>query len=289
MQKRITIDEVVGRTKLLPLLSQSSMRLMEIIKDDRHTIADIIRIVSLDAPLIARVLMVVNAPAYGQAAKVNSLARAVAVLGEKVVTGIALAMCAPFIYENELAGYAGERGLLWKHSLRAAIAAREVSRYGTREINPEVAFTAGILHDIGKAVISEYLRDITKVLLEEVEQHKAKDFLDAERKTLGFDHALLGEAVARHWQLPEPYPQVVRFHHEPMLAPEQWRHEVFCAHLGDLIAMIGGTGTGADTLLYRLDEHFEEFFHLPQYWLEQTLLTVAEEYEKTKAAFYGEG
>jgi putative nucleotidyltransferase with HDIG domain len=287
MGTTITIDEVVGRTKLLPLLSQSSLRLMDIIRDDRHTVADIIRIVSLDAPLTARLLMVVNAPAFSQSGRVNSLSRAVAVLGEKVVTGIALAICAPFIYENDLAGYAGERGMLWKHSMRAAIAAREVSRYGTREISPDVTFTSGILHDIGKAVISEYLSDRTSLLLEEVDEQKAMDFLDAERQTLGFDHAMLGEAVARHWQLPEPYPQVVRFHHEPMLAPEVWRHEVFCAHLGDLIAMMGGTGTGADTLLYRLDEHFEEFFRLPEYWLEGILLAVSEEYEKTVAAFYG--
>ncbi|MBF0482234.1 MAG: HDOD domain-containing protein [Desulfovibrionaceae bacterium] len=288
MQSMISIDEVVGRTKLLPLLSQSSMRLMEIIKDDRHTLADIIRIVSLDAPLTARLLMVVNAPAFSQSGQVNSLSRAVAVLGEKVVTGIALAMCAPFIYENDLSGYAGERGLLWKHCMRAAIASREVSRYGAREINPDVAFTSGILHDIGKAVISEYLSDMTGLLLEEVQTQKAADFLDAERQALGFDHTVLGEAVARHWQLPAPYPQVVRFHHEPMLAPEAFRHEVFCAHLGDLIAMMGGTGTGADTLLYRLDEHFEEYFDFPPLWLEATLLTVSDEYEKTKAAFYGE-
>jgi len=288
MGSMISIDEVVGRTKLLPLLSQSSMRLMDIIRDDRHTMADIIRIVSLDAPLTARLLMVVNAPAFAQSGRVNSLSRAVAVLGEKVVTGIALALCAPFIYENDLAGYAGERGLLWKHSMRVAIAAREVSRYGTREINPDVAFTSGILHDIGKAVISEYLRDMTGLLLEEVEEQKSKDFLEAERKALGFDHAMLGEAVALHWQLPEPYPEVVRFHHDPMLAPEAWRHEVFCAHLGDLIAMMGGTGTGADTLLYRLDEHFEEYFSLPEYWLERILLTVSDEYEKTVAAYYSE-
>jgi HD-like signal output (HDOD) protein len=287
MQTMITIDEVVGRTKLLPLLSQSSMRLMEIIKDDRHTVTDIIDIVSLDAPLTARLLMVVNAPAFAQSGHVNSLSRAVAVLGEKVVTGIALAMCAPFIYEHDLAGYAGERGLLWKHSMRAAIASREVAGYGTREINPDVAFTSGILHDIGKAVISEYLRDMTGLLLAEVQEQKAADFLEAERQALGFDHAMLGEAVALHWQLPEPYPQVVRFHHAPMLAPEAWRHEVFCAHLGDLIAMMGGTGTGADTLLYRLDEHFEEFFRFPESWLEGILLTVSEEYEKTVAAFYG--
>jgi putative nucleotidyltransferase with HDIG domain len=269
----------------LPMLSQTATRLMELVHSDDYSLQDVTRIVERDPALIANLLKVVNAPSFGLGHKVDSVARAVNFLGDKMVVGMALATCSPRVFDHELSGYAGQRGALWRHSLRTAIAARELGRKAKVAISPEQAFTAGILHDIGKAVLSEHLLGRVPEILAAVDKESVEGYRQAEREVLGFDHSQVGGAVADHWNLPGPVREAVLHHHEPRNASPQWMALVFAVHLGDIVAMMGGTGTGADTLLYPMDQSYEEFIELDEVEFDKLMLDVTLEFERTNTEF----
>jgi putative nucleotidyltransferase with HDIG domain len=283
----IGVKDIVKRVKQIAPLSQSAVKLMEVIKREDYSLGEITRLVEFDPALTANVLKVVNAPAFGLGQPVTSLARAVAFLGDKTVVGIAIASCAPHVYNKALSGYQAENGDLWRHSLHAAIAARELVKHAKASVSSEAAFTGGILHDIGKAVLHEFLENGSTELLSAIEKQNAKNFSDAERKNIGLDHAEVGLALATHWNLPAPLKQCIRFHHVPNEADESWKSLVYAVHLGDVIAMLGGSGTGADTLLYPIDENWPLYFNLDQDELDQLIIAVSIEFQRTKTSIYG--
>jgi len=282
----ILAKEIVKRVKQISPLSQSAMKLLEVLKRDDYSLSEITKIVEYDPALTANVLKVVNAPAFGLGQPVPSLARAVAFLGDKTVIGIAIASCAPQVYNKTLDGYQAESGELWRHCLHAAIAAREAVKHAKQPVNAEAAFTAGILHDIGKAVLSEFLQGQSETVLAAIGEHAAPSFSDVERKNLGLDHCEVGLALAAHWNLPIALRQCIRYHHTPMEAEEASRGLVYAVHLGDAVAMMSGSGTGVDSLYYPLDENWPAYFNLDEAGLEQLILNANVEFQRTKTSFF---
>ena len=137
----------------------------------------------------------------------TSIARAVAYLGDKTILSIALLYCQSPLFHKPLEGYESEKGALWNHNLRTAIASREIARYGRETISPDIAFTGGILHDIGKALVSELLKDTSGEILSKMDAGCFMDYLAAEEKILGTNHCIVGAELARYWGLPDPLPE----------------------------------------------------------------------------------
>jgi len=245
------------------------------------------RIIECDSALTARVLTVVNSAAFALAEPITTVARAVMYLGDKIVLGIALDFCTQGLLQKPLEGYCSERGMLWEHNLRTAIAAKAVARLATREISPDVAFTGGILHDIGKLVLSDFLKDTTAEVVHELDAGQLPDYLAGEDEKLGLNHCTVGQEMARAWKLPAPFPEIIRYHHRPQKAPAQCRGVVYAVHVGDILAMMGGTGTGSDTMAYQLDDHIDEVFSIAADTLARLLSGVEDEFSRTKALLFG--
>ena len=281
-----SVTEILEKARLTPLLSPSALTLMKLVATQTHSLQDVLHIAECDTALTANVLKVVNAPAFGLGRPVTSLARAVSFLGDKMVVGIAIGSCSQGVFSTPLRGYDSRAGELWLHSLRTAIAAREISGYATLPMSAETAFTAGILHDIGKSLISDYLTDRTPELLAALDSDEAIDFLAAERQLLGVDHCEVGAALAEHWSLPGELVTAIRLHHAPSAAEASRQPVTFAVHLGDIVAMLGGSSTGADALAYGLDPGFEAHFHLSPTDMENLLLTVSTQFERTKTLFF---
>jgi putative nucleotidyltransferase with HDIG domain len=263
-----------------PQPSASAMRLLHLMSDDEHELSDIIDIVKLDTGLTSYVLRVVNSPAFGLLKPINTVDRAVVFLGERMVVGIAMMNLAPFIFEKHLEGYNGEGRDLWHHDLRTAIAAREVAINTNYSISPDLAFTAGLLHDIGKSISSDFLKAHSQELTVKFEEEGIEDFLVAERSVLGMDHAQIGFELAENWDLPGSLQMAIRYHHQPAESPKAYRPLVYMVHLGDSMAMMGGTGTGMDSLHYHLDHQYSRYFDFSPELVSLLMLNVEEEYHK---------
>jgi putative nucleotidyltransferase with HDIG domain len=261
------------------------MRLIDIMAEDDHTLQDVLQVVESDSVLTASVLKVVNSAAFGLMSEITSISRAVAYVGDKLVVGLAIGACAGDIYNDPLKGYSVEtRGSLWRHSLKTAIASREIASYSIKKTSREIAYTAGILHDIGKAILSDFLGGLKPVLLETLDNQMEVDYLKVERNSIGIDHCEVGFELAKHWNLPEPLKQIIRNHHHPVEADEKYRDLAYVVHLGDMIAMIAGTGTGIDTMQYQIDNQYDDFVDVTSMEIEKLILDVDEQFNKTSEA-----
>ncbi len=289
MVKKLTSEELQKIVSSVPMLSSSASQLLHIAAKPDHDLIEVINLVKTDANLTARVLKIVNSAAFALVNKVTSIDRAVSYLGERIIVSIALGDCAGKLMEKELAGYSAQRGSLWKHDLRSAIAAREVVAQSGADISPELAFTAGLLHDIGKALISDYLADTAPEAVSMISAEDSFDYLDAEENLVGFDHTQAGFELAKAWELPAELAAAIRYHHDPDMAEEEFRALVYAVHLGDVIAMMGGFGTGSDSMRYKLNQGYTEYIKLGPKLLPSIMLAVDMEFEKLEASFNDSG
>ena len=264
----------------LPQLSGSASRLLTLEQSGEHGLSDIVKIVKHDAILTSRVLKVVNSAAFARPVQVHAIDRAVSLLGEDLVVSTALHEASGLLEGKKLTGYAAEEGALWRHNLKTALAAKILAAKARQEVNPELAFTCGLLHDLGKAVISDYLQQTADKIRQAIEKGKFADYLAAERAILGIDHAEAGYQLCRRWQLPTPLPEACRYHHQPAAAPEPWQYLLYVVHLADIVAMLSGVDTGADALQYKLDPGYEKYIALDETGLARVMLAVEQEFAK---------
>ncbi len=282
--------EILDAVDHVEPLPQAATQLMQVVADKDHSASDVVKIVKCDNALTAAMLKAVNSAAFGMRSQVDSIDRAVGLLGDKLTMGIALGVCAAAVYNDPLDGYAARRGDLWRHSLFTAIAAREIAKtMQQRTLSPEKAYTAGMLHDIGKSVLSRFMHDSTQAMLEEIDNGKVQDYRQAEQEHFGTDHNEVGEALARRWSLPDELCAAIRFHHAPAAGEADFKPMIYAVHIADILAMMAGCGTGADSLLYGFDEHCEDYVKLDRQKQENLLFTVQLEFKKSADALNGNG
>jgi len=289
MATQISPEKLQEIVKSVPMLSASASQLLQIATRADHDLIDVINLVRTDANLTARVLKIVNSAAFCLINNITSIDRAISYLGERIVISIAIGDCAGKLFDKELSGYESAGGDLWKHDLRTAIASREVVTQTGADISPELAFTAGLLHDIGKALISDYLQGSATEALKLITTEEGLDYLDAEQKMVGFDHTRAGYELAKAWNLPDELAEVIRHHHEPTNAKEEYHALVYAVHLGDNIAMMGGFGTGSDSMRYKLDQQYTDYIKIGPNTLATIMLNVDIEFEKLEESFHGSG
>ncbi|OQX18679.1 MAG: hypothetical protein BWK76_06830 [Desulfobulbaceae bacterium A2] len=273
----------------MPMLSRSAARLLEVSSRQDHAPGEILDIIRHDAVLTGRLLQVVNSAAYSLVQQVETVDRAVTYLGERMVVGLALEHSIGAMLQQELPGYEAGAGDLWRHDLRTAIAAREIALCSRGACKPDQAFTAGLLHDIGKAVLSAYLLHSAATLQGKVRDREQEDYAAAERDLLGIDHAQLGEALARHWQLPRILQAAILHHHHPAAAPEEFRPIVYAVHLGDILAYMGGSGTGADQLFYHLDTRYVDWIPVTAEEIQRIIMAADDEMRRMEESMHGGG
>lgn len=276
-----TRQEILAAIKKVPALSSSASQVMETISRDDHCLADIVEIIRIDSALTANILKVANSASFGLRSEVASVERAISLMGEDNVINVTLKNGVAKLFDKELSGYKSASGDLWLHDLRTAIASHKIAQKNKEKIQPEIAFTGGLLHDVGKAVISSFLGETSSKIIEAIDMGRVKDFYEAEQRLLGIDHAVVGFELAQHWNLPEALTNIILYHHLPSEAPSDLKHYVYCVHLGDILAMMAGCGTGADTLYYPLDNSYENFIELSKDDLHLLVLEVEEEFQKT--------
>ncbi len=274
---------IARRVEEIQPLSAVAIRLVQLMGNEKRDVRELIHIISLDAALTLRVVRVANSAAFARRERVTSMPQAVSLLGEQLVVGIAVGSSSPAVFQDELSGYEAEAGALWAHSLRTALAAREIARKCKSPISFDEAFTAGILHDIGKAVIDDFLAERSNEIELDLKTLSKVDFSVLEREKLGTDHCEVGDSLARKWNIPANLCSAIRFHHYPACAPEQDRPMVFAVHLGDILAMSLGDGTGVDTLAYGLDEGYTVYYDLSHSHIESILALVRSEFADAKS------
>lgn len=262
----VSEEALMARINSLPPISTITLGIIRLVSNQTFRTAELVKLIETDLTLAAKCLQMVNSSLFGLKSKVSTIQRAVVLLGSNTVANIALQTSMNKIFKEDLIGYDSTKEDLWLHGLRVAIASRLVCE---RLICPQfagIAYAAGLLHDVGKIVISNFLEQNYQNITTRGSQREQRNFLEAEQKYLGTNHAIVGEKLAQKWNLPEPISVVIRHHHLPSQAPEEFRELALAVHLGDIFAMLEGFTTRLDGLAYTIDPMAEAYVKRDSAW-----------------------
>lgn len=231
-----SLDEIIKDIDNLVSLPSVGARVNKMVEDPTTTATEIGKVISQDPALTARLLRVANSAFYGLSSQVNTVSRAVAVIGSKRVRDLVLATSTISAFEgipNKLVSMEN----FWRHSLYCGTAAQLLAEQ-RRIHDPETMFIAGLLHDIGQLVLFRKLpKEAKQVLMLSLEGPDDLALHKAEQQVLGFDHAQLGGALLRQWHFPESLIECTEFHHTPMQA-KKFPKEAALIHIANGIATL---------------------------------------------------
>lgn len=204
------VDKTLRDIGKLPSLPVLILEILESINNDQIDIRALVKKISQDQSLVARVMRVANSPFYGLSRQIDSIEQAVIVLGFNSLLGLVTA--ASIIHTFPPMPKNFDQTEFWRHSVCVAVWAKILAaHFGFK---PETAFTAGLLHDIGKLVVVVYFQDGFKLIQKSVAE--GMRLRDAERHVVGMDHAMLGRKVAEHWHFPLEICQAIETHDNPL-------------------------------------------------------------------------
>lgn len=196
----------------LPAFPQASLELMRLADDPGAPMSRIVSVVNQDPALATRILRVANSSFFGLEGRVRTTERGVAVLGSHTVRSIALAMAVHEVLESH-GVLSTDNGLdIWRHSWQCALASRALAA-SVGKLDPEVAFTAGLLHDIGKLMLVSCLREAYASVLRQ-HAHTGDPLATLESNEFGMHHGQVGAMLAQKWNLPAELIEVVLRHND---------------------------------------------------------------------------
>ena len=178
-------------------------------------------------------------------------------LGFQATQGLAMSAAVAPMLKTPLIGYEVEQEGLWKHSMLTALIAKHLCKKRNLKFG-ETAFSAGLLHDIGKLVISIYVEVVNSFFLEKVVESQIS-YVELEEKVIGYSHATVGGFLAQNWNLPLDLIEGISYHHSPQDAPN-YPELAGIIHIADNIASTLGAGGGVDSLFNPLQPEILEHF-----------------------------
>ena len=240
---------IITKMKDIKSFPQFVLETMRKLNDPESNAADVAQSLSRDEGLVLRILKLANSAAYGVSRNISNISEAIALLGYKSVSNIILAATVYSAMDKGLTGYALDRGELWRHSLMVAYTARHLAGL-TETVSTEDAYVGGLLHDIGKVILNDYVRFGYGIIVKMVEE-KHIPFTEAENRVLGFDHAMIGDILIEKWDMPEAYRIPIAYHHKPNELPEdklKYQPLLDVVTVANTICLMLGRGLGADGL-----------------------------------------
>lgn len=253
-----TILQSVTKLPPFPLVVQ---RAVQLIHDPNSSAQDIVDVIQYDQSITVSVLKLCNSAYFGLPRAVHSLREALVLIGFNQLLEIVLSQQSASLFHKSCQGYDLKQGELWRHSVACALMPQIISKRLGREATP-THFTAALLHDIGKMILSEFVKDYFGEIKQLV-SGKHLSFAEAEKEVLGIDHAELGGRILEQWGFPGIIVSAVRYHHTPLATLED-REIIQLVCLCDLIAMMTGLGGGADGLSYHSYDGLVRQFQLKE-------------------------
>ncbi|HVN22886.1 MAG TPA: HDOD domain-containing protein [Syntrophorhabdales bacterium] len=242
----------VERTNAIPTIPLVIKKILMAVENPSTSPAAVSKLVSSDPALTARVLKVINAAMYGFVARISSVNQAVVLLGMNLVRALLLGISMFEMMEQAAMG-------LWKHSLGCAIIAKMLAQKKGM-FDPEEASVAGLLHDIGKVVLSvQYPKEYQAAVA--AAQEKSVFLTETEAEIFGMSHATAGAYFANTWRLPKFLVESIRSHHLPPLTKSFPVHAA-TVHMADVLVKAYNVGYSGDPFVPAVHATAWELFNL---------------------------
>jgi putative nucleotidyltransferase with HDIG domain len=194
-------------------IPQVALKVLRMIEDGSYPIAKVAEEVKKDQVISARTIQLCNSAMFTKRHDVASLDHALVFLGQELFIKLVISAAVQSYFSQSGNGYSLCKGGLYHHAIGTAIIAEKIAGV-TGKALPGIAYTAGLLHDIGKVVLDQYITGAYPLLYREL-QDRQSEVIDVENRILGMDHTRVGELLARKWSLPASLTDAIRFHHWP--------------------------------------------------------------------------
>ncbi|MCG8616381.1 MAG: HDOD domain-containing protein [Desulfobacterales bacterium] len=223
----------------LPTLPVVVDRIISVASDESTTTEKLADIISYDQGMTNKLLKLANSVYYAQKNPVETIKRAISVIGFDEIIGIALGM-GILSSISDKTGLTLDMKALWIHGIGVATVSKELAK----RTNPGVAskiFIPALLHDMGKVIFSVYFKqEYTQVRQYAMENKKPLYF--SENAVIKMDHAVLSALLMKRWDFPQSILIPCRFHHNPESSPVQYRHQALIINLADYLTQKAGIG-----------------------------------------------
>ncbi|MCR9245018.1 MAG: HDOD domain-containing protein [bacterium] len=232
--------DLIRALRTTPPLPMVSFRILETVRDPDYSIDTLVELIRTDPSLTARVLRLTNSALFGVPNEITSVGDAVSYVGTRNLVKLVLVCCAANHFKQATNSIYGDANSLWRHSFAVATASQWLAeRCGYEET--DTAFTAGVLHNVGKVALSQAI-DLTDDL-----ELSGEDQCDIERRLFGIDHAAAAGVVASTWGLPVELSNAIRSHHDEREVSKHALAAILA--LADDLVLSRGIGRILDTLV----------------------------------------
>jgi putative nucleotidyltransferase with HDIG domain len=272
-------DKIMKSIENLPAFPATVQKVSGLLGNPDYLIHELVGVIEYDQAITANILRMCNSAYFGFRYKISTVREAVAYLGrENLVRVVSAAGISK--YYNDVKGYYQEATKLWEHSVGVAIMSLILSKRIYNRADSSL-FTIGLLHDVGKVVLGEFVLDSFQQIMDLVTNHEYS-FLEAEEEVIGINHAEVGAKIALLWNFPQELRDAIAHHHRPDLMTEGDSSISWLIYLADQACMMMGIGGGTDGLAYRGLSEVIDRFKLRQRDFEECIVVLLKDLETAK-------
>ena len=273
----VDIQTIITKINSLKPIPQVAEQIMRIIASGDYSLQQLTEALHYDAAMTANLIRMANSTWFKRATPCETLHQAVVFLGVNEVVQLGLMSACGEALKSGQPGYQLARGQLFRYSVCSALVAKELAARKALG-DPNMIYTAALLKDIGKIVLSQYVAEHFQ-RIEEVMGLKGCDFQEAERAVIGIDHAELGGLLLKTWHFSETMIRIVESHHEPQKAGPSMT-EASVVYLADVLCMMAGINDGTDGLDYTFYRDVVEQLQITSADMQHIMMDIPEKLEK---------
>jgi PAS domain S-box-containing protein len=239
MGEQVNVEALLDRIEGLPVLPVVAVKLLEITEDELSSAKDVANLIESDPALTAKTLKMANSPVYRKTGDIGTIPDAVRFIGFNAVKSTVLTLSIMGLFDEKKGGSPFDPDAFWLHSLACGVCCRDLAthaRSGSSLV--EESFVCGMLHDVGKILLFQFLPEDWAQVMGVVDRGKVS-VAEAERTVLSLDHAALGSELLRRWKIPEHICDAISLHHG---APERSGTTDVARKLGAMLRLANAIG-----------------------------------------------
>ncbi len=276
------VKQVVSNIRNLPTPPIVFHQIQKVMNDPNVSATHVAAILAEDPAMSVKVLKLTNSAFYGLAREIDSVKHAVVIVGLDAIKNLVLSASVLDMFKGkEIDQEFHEKH--WRHSLATGFCCRILAKKlrSRGMISPDSAFSSGLLHDIGKIVISMFLPNECQLVKNERENDTQSADYEIEEKVLGYNHAQIGGILAMQWKLPSLLGESISFHHQPQLSEAQ-NPTPYIVNIANHIAKMTFYERDEKHLIGTLDPQIKEYMEFDDSLVEEVIELLREEYSKSE-------
>ncbi|MEN6373970.1 MAG: HDOD domain-containing protein [Smithella sp.] len=253
-----TVDRILKSINTIPAFPATGNKVTQLLKKPDYSVTEVANVIKFDPSITANILKMANSTYFGSRQRISTINDAVVYLGQQnLLRAIQTAGVSKY-YKKGAQGYYDKVTDLWEHSVAVALMSQIISKKITGQ-EDTVLYTAALLHDVGKIIMGEFVREALPKISALVSTQRVS-FVEAEEIVIGINHAELGGKIAAYWNFPAEIREAISFHHRPDLLQKEEKTMPWIVYIADQACLMLGFGGGIDGLSYRaIDQVFKKF------------------------------